>query len=286
MLKALIRATRPKQWYKNTLVFVGIVFSMKLFDLSLLLQVVYVFLIFCALSGSEYLINDILDVENDRKHPVKRKRPLASGELKTAHAIAFSVILPIIALAGAYFINLQFFGICVLFLLWNLAYSFWLKHIILLDAMVISMNFVIRAVAGCLAIAVPISPWIIVCSFLLALLLVFGKRRHELMLLGNDATTYRKTLVTYSFGMLDQMTIIVTSALIVSYSLHTFLTGTLWMMTTIPVVIYGILRYILLLHSEKHGEVEEMVFHDKGMVISILLWIVMSAVILYGIPGI
>lgn len=259
---------------------------MNLLNLSLLLQVIYVFLIFCALSGSEYLINDIMDVENDRKHPIKRNRPLASGELKTAHAIAFSVTLSIIALAGAYFINLEFFGICILFLFWNLAYSFWLKRIVLLDAMAISINFVIRAVAGCLAIAVPISPWIVVCSFLLALLLAFGKRRHELTLLGNDATTHRKTLITYSFGMLDQMTIIVASSLIISYSLHTFLTGTLWMMTTIPVVTYGILRYVLLLHSERHGEVEKMVFQDKGMIISIILWIVMSVVILYGIPGI
>jgi len=167
---------RPKQWYKNILIFVGIVFSLNILSISLWIDVILAFIFFCMLSGSEYIINDILDVENDRQHPIKCKRPIASGELKIAHALLFSLILIVIALSGAYLINLKFFGISVLFLLSTLTYSIWLKQIILVDALMISTNFVIRAVAGCLAVDVSISPWLIVCAFLLALFLTFGKR--------------------------------------------------------------------------------------------------------------
>jgi len=276
---------RPEQWYKNIVIFVGIVFASNTLDFSMWLQVIYAFLIFCALSGSEYIINDILDAERDRKHPIKSKRPIASGELKIAHAIAFSVFLIVIALFGAYLINLKFFGISILFLILTLTYSFWLKHIILIDASMISINFTIRAIAGCLAINVPISPWIIICAFLLALLLVFGKRRHEIILLGEDAEGHRNILKSYTTGMLEQMISITAGALIISYSLHTFLTGNLWMMITIPVVIYGILRYLFLLHAENIGGEPEIIFKDKGMVISIIIWILLCLIILYDVPG-
>lgn len=284
MLKALIRTMRPKQWYKNSLVFVGIVFSLNILNFSMWLQVVYAFLIFCALSGSEYIINDILDAEKDRRHPIKSKRPIASGELKIAHAVSFSSILIVIALSGAYLINLKFFGISVLFLLLTLTYSFWLKHIILVDASMISINFAIRAIAGCLAINIPVSPWITICAFLGALFLVFGKRRHEIILLGEDAKSHRNILKSYTTEMLEQLISITAGALIVSYSLHTFLTGNLWMMITIPVVIYGIFRYLFLVHSENIGGEPEIIFKDKGMVISMILWIFLCIVILYNIP--
>ena len=244
MAKGLIRTLRPNQWYKNTLIFMGIVFSLNILNLSMWLQVVYAFLIFCALSGSEYIINDILDVEKDRRHPIKSKRPIASGELKVSYAISFSLILIVIALAGAYWINLKFFGISILFLLLTLSYSFWLKHIILVDALMISINFVIRATAGCLAINVAISPWITICALLLALFLAFGKRRHEVILLGEDAKSHRKILGGYSTEMLDMMIGVTGGALIVAYSLHTFLTGNLCSLCSCSCNFIFMLRHI------------------------------------------
>ncbi|MFC1872241.1 decaprenyl-phosphate phosphoribosyltransferase [Chloroflexota bacterium] len=276
---------RPNQWYKNLIVFVGITFSLNLFTFSMWVDAILAFICFCLLSGSEYIINDILDIETDRHHPVKSNRPITLGALKRSHAILLSVILIAIALALAYFINLEFFSICVVFFLWTFAYSFRLKHIIIVDAVAISINFAIRAISGCLAINVPVSPWIVVCSFLLALLLVFGKRRHELILLGDNALYHRKTLVSYSAEILEQMISIATCALIMAYSMYTFLTGNLVMMITIPVVIYSILRYVFLIHAERIGGVPEMLFKDKGMVLSIILWVLMCAVILYGIPN-
>jgi len=284
MLKALIRTMRPKQWYKNILIFVGIVFSLNILSISLWIDVILAFIFFCMLSGSEYIINDILDVENDRQHPIKCKRPIASGELKIAHALLFSLILIVIALSGAYLINLKFFGISVLFLLSTLTYSIWLKQIILVDALMISTNFVIRAVAGCLAVDVSISPWLIVCAFLLALFLTFGKRRHELVLLGESAGSHRKILAEYSTELLEQGISIIAGALIVSYSLYTFMTGNSYMMFTIPFVIYGLFRYLFLVHLKNIGGEPEMIFKDKEMVICMAIWIILCVIILYGIP--
>ncbi|MFC1937213.1 UbiA prenyltransferase family protein [Chloroflexota bacterium] len=285
MLKALLKAMRPYQWYKNALIFIGIVFSLNLFNFSLWLSVIAAFLIFCALSGSEYIINDVIDVNKDRRHPAKSKRPIASGRLRISHAVSFALLMTGVALYGAYLINLYFFGISVLFFISTLAYSLWLKRIILVDALMISINFVIRAVAGSLAINVAISPWIILCGLLLALFLIFGKRRHEIILLGEDAKNHRGILASYNIEMLEHMTSIVAGALIISYSLYTFLAENLLMMTTIPVVIYGIFRYLLLVHSKDIGGEPEVIFKDRGMVISIIIWIILSLVILYIVPG-
>ena len=280
----LLTSMRPKQWYKNLLLFVGIVFSLNILNFSMWFNVISAFVIFCMLSGSEYIINDILDVKKDRQHPVKRKRPIASGELKIYHALVFSFVLISVALAGAYLINLKFFGISVLFLLLTLVYSFWLKHVVIVDALMISINFVIRAIAGCLAIGVSISPWLIVCAFLLALFLAFGKRRHELALLGNRAESHRKILAEYSTELLEQMMSISTGALIVSYSMYTFMIGNRYMMFTIPFVIYGLFRYLFLVHLKNIGGEPEMIFKDKGMVICMAIWIILCVIILYGIP--
>jgi len=283
ILKALLMTLRPKQQYKNLLIFVGIVFSLNILNFSMWLNVISAFIIFCMLSGSGYIINDILDVEKDRQHPVKRRRPIASGELKISHALVFSFVLIFVALSGAYLINLKFFSISVLFILITLIYSFLLKHIILVDALTISINFVIRAVAGCLAIGVYISPWLIVCAFLLALFLVFGKRRHELMLLGESAERHRKILKEYSVEMLEQMISVITGALIVSYSMYTFMSGNSYMMLTIPFVIYGLFRYLFLIHTGNIGGEPEMIFRDRGMVICMVLWVVLVILILYGV---
>lgn len=283
MLKELIISMRPKQWYKNLVIFVGIVFSLNLLNLQMWLNVILAFIIFCLFSGSEYVINDILDIERDRKHPKKCRRPIASGKLKLPHALLFVIILISVAMSGAYFINRQFLIISITYLLLILSYSIFLKHLIIVDLLIISTGFVIRAVAGCLAINVSVSPWLIICAFLLALFLVLGKRRHELILLGNDTKNHRRTLEDYSTEILDQMINITTGALIMSYSLYTFRADNTYMMLTIPFAIYGLFRYLFLVHSRNIGGEPETLFRDKGMLISMVLWTVLVILILYGI---
>lgn len=281
MITEIIITMRPKQWYKNLVIFVGIVFSLNLLNFQMWLDVISAFAIFCMLSGSEYIINDIIDVEKDRKHPKKCKRPIASGKLKVSHALLFAIILIIVAGGGAYLINTQFLSVSITYFLLILSYSLFLKHLIIVDILVISIGFVIRAIAGCLAINVFISPWLVICAFLLALFLALGKRRHELILLAENAKEHRRILEGYSVEMLDQMMSITTGALIVSYSLYTFLTDNICMMFTIPLVIYGLFRYLFLVHSKNIGEEPEMLFKDKGMVICMVLWVVLVVLILY-----
>jgi len=285
VVKELITTMRPKQWYKNLVIFVGIIFSLNLLNFQMWLDVISAFAIFCMLSGSEYIINDIIDVEKDRKHPKKCKRPIASGKLKVSHALLFAIILIIVAGGGAYLINTQFLVVSITYFL-ILSYSLFLKHLIIVDILVISIGFVIRAIAGCLAINVFISPWLVICAFLLALFLALGKRRHELILLAENAKEHRRILEGYSVEMLDQMISITTGALIISYSLYTFLTDNICMMFTIPLVIYGLFRYLFLVHSKNIGEEPEMLFKDKGMVICMVLWVVLVMAILYGFPNV
>jgi len=286
VVKELITTMRPKQWYKNLVIFVGIIFSLNLLNFRMWLDVISAFAIFCMLSGSEYIINDIIDVEKDRKHPKKCKRPIASGKLKVSHALLFAIILIIVAGGGAYLINTQFLVVSITYFLLILSYSLFLKHLIIVDILVISIGFVIRAIAGCLAINVFISPWLVICAFLLALFLALGKRRHELILLAENAKEHRRILEGYSVEMLDQMISITTGALIISYSLYTFLTDDICMMFTIPLVIYGLFRYLFLVHSKNIGEEPEMLFKDKGMVICMVLWVVLVVAILYGVPDV
>jgi 4-hydroxybenzoate polyprenyltransferase len=187
---------------------------------------------------------------------------------------------------GAYVINRSFLVISISYLLLILLYSLVLKYLIIVDLLVISIGFVIRAVAGCLAINVFISPWLIICAFLLALFLALGKRRHELVLLGEEAKGHRKILEDYSTEMLDQMIGITSGALIISYSLYTFLADNIWMMLTIPFAIYGLFRYLFLVHAKNFGGETEMVFRDRGMVLSMILWAVLVVLILYGVPDV
>ena len=282
MLKELIISMRPKQWYKNLVLFIAIVFSHNLFDFSLWFNVISAFIIFCMLSGGDYVINDILDIERDKKHPTKRKRPIASGRLKKSHAILFASLLIIIALSGSYLINSLFFIVSIMFFSLHNAYTLFLKHIIIVDVLIISTNFVIRTIAGCLAINLFASSWLIVCAFLLALFLALGKRRHELVLLGEEAKGHRKILQDYSTEMLDQMIGITSGALIISYSLYTFLTNNNYMMLTIPFVVYGLFRYLFLVHAKNFGGETELIFKDKGMLVCMVLWAVSVVLILYG----
>ncbi len=283
MLKGLIISMRPWQWYKNLILFAGIVFSMNLMDLELWFTAISAFVLFCILSGSEYIINDIIDLKKDRVHPVKRNRPIASGELKIPPALLFAVLLIVCAGIGSWLINIRFFAVSIIYFFLIILYSLIFKYIIVVDVLIVSISFVIRAVAGCVAIDVFISPWLIICTFLLALFLALGKRQHELMLLGDEAKNHRKILGGYTTRMLDQMVSITTGALITSYSMYTFLVNDYYMMFTIPFVVYGIFRYLFLIHARNVGGEPEMLFKDKGMLVCMLLWGVLVVGVLYGV---
>ena len=281
MIKQVLISIRPKQWYKNLIVFIAIVFSHNLASTSAWIDSITAFIIFCLLSGSVYLINDIIDIEKDRLHPTKRNRPIASGKLKRSHASIVTLILLIGSLYGAFSLNTSFGLVSISYFLLFLMYSLWLKHIVIVDILTISTGFVIRAIAGAVAISVVFSPWLVICTFLLALFLVLGKRRHELVLLGDNANNHRKILDDYSVPMLEQMISITTSSLIVSYSMYTFLTGNYYMMLTIPFAIYGLFRYLHLINLSEFGGEPEMIFKDKGMLICMIMWGVLAVGVLY-----
>lgn len=281
MLKEILISMRPKQWYKNLVIFIGIAFSLNLLNINLWITVISAFIIFCLISGSIYLINDVLDIGKDRKHPKKSKRPIASGSLKTSSAILFAILFVILSLFWSYNINLSFLAITTAFFILMMVYSLFLKNYIIVDILTISTGFVMRAIAGALAISVLVSPWLIICTFLLALFLALGKRRHELLLLGDQAQKHRQSLDGYSTNILDQMIIITTSTLIMSYSLYTFFSSNILIMLTIPFAFYGIFRYLYLIHSEKVGGEPEMLFKDKGMLASIILWTLIVICVLY-----
>lgn len=281
MIKELIHSMRPKQWYKNIVIFIGLVFSLNFLNPADWLNVIAAFVIFCISSGSIYIINDIIDVEKDRNHPLKRLRPLASGKLKLSHGLSFAIIFIVLAFAGSYLINIPFFLITLTFFFLILIYSLFLKNFLIVDILVISSGFVLRAIAGCLAISVVVSPWLIICTFLIALFLALGKRRHELIIMGGDAKNHRQILGEYSSEMLEQMINITTSILVMSYSLYTFFSNNMYMMLTIPFAFYGLFRYLYLVHSKNMGGEPEMIFKDRGMVLCLIFWVIIVLLILY-----
>lgn len=274
MFQEILISMRPKQWYKNLVLFIGIIFSLNFFNFHMWMLSISAFLTFCMISSSEYIINDVLDKEKDRIHPRKRNRPIASEKLKVSHALSFAIILLIFAFTIAYQISIQFLGISLAYFFLIIYYSLYLKHIAIVDVITISIGFVLRAVAGCIAIKTSISPWLIICAFLVALFLSLGKRRHELLLLENEANNHRQVLDGFSPEILEQMTTIVMASLIMSYSLYTF--DNVWMMATIPIVVYGLFRYLILVNSKNMGGEPEVMFKDREMVTSIALWVVVS----------
>ena len=282
MLKYLIISIRPKQWYKNSLLFVGILFSANVLNASMWVPVILAFVYFCMLSAGEYLINDLVDIKRDQKHPIKCKRPIASGQLKVSYALLFALILIVVALLGSYLtVNTQFFMISASYVLLTLLYSLGLKRLIIADILAISVGFVLRAVAGCLAIGVFVSPWLIVCTLLLALLLALGKRRGELVSLGVKAAAHRASLSRYSTEMLNQLIGIITGASIVSYFMYTFFVGNYYMMVTAPFVVYGLFRYLFLIHQKNFGSEPEKILQDRPTLINLAVWILLVVLVLY-----
>jgi 4-hydroxybenzoate polyprenyltransferase len=282
LLRAAIVSLRPRQWSKNLLLFAGIVFAAKLGDAVRWAEAFAAFGAFCAASSAAYLVNDVLDAEHDRRHPVKRARPIARGELSVRAALLLAAALAVVAFGVTAVLGgwspLYLAG----FLALQAAYSLRLKHVVIIDVMAIGALFVIRAAAGAEAVDVRISPWLLLCTALLALFLGLAKRRGELTLVGAQATPGRPVLEGYSLALVDQLVSVVAASTVIAYSLYTFTArDSKAMMITIPFVLFGVLRYLLLVHRDDLGEEpEQVLLADAPILVCIGLWAVTSALVL------
>ena len=284
----LLVSLRPDQWTKNLIVFAALIFAVRLFDPAALALATAAFLIFCALSGAVYLINDVSDREADRQHPLKRMRPIASGALAPSTALAWAAVLAAVGLAAAFSLRLSFGIAAASYVALVIVYSRALKHVVILDVMAIAIGFVLRAVAGGLVIGVPISDWLLVCTILGALFLGLAKRRHELTLLADGATGHRRILEEYDPYLLDQMIAVVAAATLVAYIIYCASPetaekfGTRWLVLTTPFPIYGIFRYLYLVHR-KHGggSPSEVLLRDRPLLSCVALWGLAVVLIIY-----
>ncbi len=273
-IKSLLLQLRPKQWTKNLLVFAAPIFAEKFLDLHAVWMTVLAFFCFSFTASTVYILNDVMDVEKDRLHPEKSKRPIASGAITIPGAITVGAFLLVISFLCSYWLHPLFFAILIFYFIMNVLYSIWLKHMVIIDVMIIALGFVLRGFSGAVVVEVKMTSWFILCTMLLALFLALSKRRHELELFSGDPLRQRKVLEHYSTGLLDQMISIVTSATIMSYSLYTATTGpNVYMMWTIPFVLYGIFRYLYLVHMrEGGGSPEKVLLDDKPILITVVLY--------------
>ncbi len=286
---AVVRSVRPKQWTKNLLVFAGLVFTYNLLNAGMLSRVILSFAAFCALSSAGYLWNDLRDASADRLHPIKRHRPIAAGLVPPALAMVMALACGAAGLGLAFALGTSFGLVASLYLLLTLTYSIWLKHLVLIDVFGISAGFVLRAVGGAVVIGVPVSPWLYVCTVLVSLFLALGKRRNELELLESGAAGHRKNLEEYSLELVDQLILIVASVTIMAYSLYTFSAENLprdhSMMLTIPLVVYGLFRYLYLVRVRNQGGApEDLLLTDPGLLGTAVAWVATSVIVLYVIP--
>lgn len=284
----IVKSLRVQQWIKNLFVFAPLIFSQNVFILPLLIKTLLAFILFCILTGAAYILNDIQDLDEDKLHPVKSKRPLASGRLEKNQALFACIVLVILGLTGAYFLNVSFFVVLVVYLILQIAYSGWLKHIVIIDVFLIAAGYFLRVIAGGLAIEVQISPWLFICTILIALFLALSKRRHELVLLDKKAEIHRPILKEYTPQLLDQMIAVVTASTVISYCLYTVSSetiakfGTMNLVFTVPFVLYGIFRYLYLVHQkDEGGSPEALIIKDKPLLVDLFLWIATAMLILY-----
>ncbi|OPY18714.1 MAG: phosphoribose diphosphate:decaprenyl-phosphate phosphoribosyltransferase [Methanomethylovorans sp. PtaU1.Bin073] len=277
MLRPVIKSMRPHQWYKNFVIFLCIIFSKNILNLEMWLDLLFIFFVFCMLAGSQYMLNDLKDIEKDRLHPKKRNRPIAAGLLPVKNALFISFTIMAVSLAIAFSMG-QLVGIVsLLYLVNSIVYSFYFKNFAIVDAIFIAVGFVIRAIVGCVVINVVISPWLILCVFLLALVLTFGKRRHEL---GGDQNS-RNSLSQYNITMSETLLNSSVSMLLMSYALYTVSVHTA-MMLTLPFAFYGVFRYVQLINLKGIGEEVELLMKDKPFVLNIMLWVFLTVLVLYG----
>jgi 4-hydroxybenzoate polyprenyltransferase len=284
--RALLVALRPRQWTKNGLLFVALAFTLNLQEWALLARTLAAFVCFCALSSAGYLLNDVLDVEADRQHPTKRLRPIAAGQVAVGLALGLGVALAVAGLVGCWLTAPLLGLLAVAYLGLTALYSTTLKHLVLLDIFGLAGGFVLRAAAGAVAIDVPISPWLYSATLLGALLIALGKRRTELQTLGVEAAGHRRNLEAYSLEFIDQLILVVSSAALMTYALYTFSAENLprnhSMMLTIPVVLYGLFRYLFLIREgDVGGSPEELLFRDRPLLVAVILWAVLAVIVLY-----
>jgi 4-hydroxybenzoate polyprenyltransferase len=284
----LLISLRPDQWTKNLLVFAGLLFGQRLFDAPSAERAAGAFAVFCALSGVVYLINDIADRDTDRQHPLKSRRPIASGTIGVGLAASVAASLGAAALAGAFAIGGRFAAVAIAYLALQVLYSAVFKHMVILDVLMIAIGFVLRAVAGAVAVDVEISHWLLVCTIFLALFIALAKRRHELVLLADGAVGHRRILGEYSPYLLDQMISVVTATTLVAYVFYTISPeteqkfGTHWLGLTIPFPLYGIFRYLYLVHRrEGGGSPAELLITDRPLLVCVALWGVAVVLLIY-----
>lgn len=287
---AYLRALRPGQWTKNFFVFAGLIFSLKFFETPLLISVIYAFVIFCLLSSAIYLINDVWDRESDRKHPTKKLRPIAAGKISLLLASGLATLLATVSLTAGFILNYNFALVALSYFVLMVIYTFFLRNIVILDIFSIAAGFVLRAVAGVVVISVELSPWLVICTILLSLLIAIGKRRHELTTLSGKAAEHRKILEEYNPQLLDQMISAVAGSTVMAYTLYTLWPetiakfGTHKLIYTIPFVLYGIFRYLYLIYlKEKGGKPEEILLTDIPLLLDIVLWIGSLIFIIYWV---
>jgi len=286
--KYFLISLRPYQWSKNLLVFAALIFSGHLFEKSYLENSFLIFIVFCMVSGSIYIFNDIKDRKEDVLHPEKKNRPIASGKLVLPIAWSGAFITITLSIILALLINQNVLYIIGFYLILTIFYTLKLKHVVILDILIVAIGFVLRAVAGAVAIQVYISPWLLVCAFFLALFLVIGKRRNELIVLKDDAINHRKILEEYNPKLLDQMISVVTATTIVSYALYTLDSHTVErfhttnLIFTIPFVILGVFRYFYLIYKkDMGGRPEKILINDRGILLTVLVWIIVVGIIIY-----
>jgi 4-hydroxybenzoate polyprenyltransferase len=287
-LRLLLVSLRPEQWTKNLLVLAGVAFGGRLLEPGAVLVAIGTFAIFCALSGAVYLFNDAADREADRNHPLKCRRPIASGQLSSTTAVAAGALLGAGSIAAAFAIGPQLALVAATYLITLVLYSLALKHVVILDALTIAAGFVLRAIAGAVAVDVPIGHWLLVCTTLLALFLALSKRRHELVLLADGATDHRRILEEYSPYLLDQMIGVVTASTLIAYTIYATSAdtaarlGTTKLGLTIPFVLYGIFRYLYLVHQKRGGgSPAAMLLNDWPLLGCVALWAVSVIILLY-----
>jgi 4-hydroxybenzoate polyprenyltransferase len=284
----LLVSLRPEQWIKNLVVFAGLLFGQRLLDGVAVIDAVWAFVVFCLMSGAVYLVNDIADRKRDRQHPLKARRPIASGALSVRIALRAIVILSAVSLLGAAALGRAFTLVAVTYLGLQLLYSGLLKHVVIVDVLTIALGFVLRAVGGAIAVDVDVSHWLLVCTILLALFIALAKRRHEIVLLADGASGHRPILDEYTPYLLDQMIGVVTASTLIAYVFYTISPeteakfGTLWLGFTIPFPLYGIFRYLYLVHRrEGGGSPSDLLLTDRPLLACVALWALAVALIIY-----
>jgi 4-hydroxybenzoate polyprenyltransferase len=287
-LRALLIEMRPREWSKNLLVFSGVIFSKSLTDTHSLWISLLGFILFCCASSGIYLFNDLCDLARDREHPIKCKRPLASGALNLNVARFALVILLTAATLGSLALNYSFALVIAIYLTTCLSYSLKLKDIVILDVILIASGFVLRAVSGAVLIGVDVSEWLVLCTSMVALLVGFGKRRHELALLEGGAENHRRALGDYSIHFVDSLMNICAGAAVITYALYTradetvLRVGSHGMLLTIPFVVYGVFRYLFLIHRRNEGgDPVQILFRDRPTLLNLLLWILTAGFVIY-----